>query len=119
MVPHAYAEDGSLNLISCGKTLDDQCDFYDLINLGHSVINAVIFLALILLLFMLLKAGWQYLFAGASDPGVLNKAKKSFTKIAVGIFLMLIGWLVINFVVESVVDTSKFDNPLTATSTTS
>jgi hypothetical protein len=118
MVPHAYAGDGSLNLIPCGKTLDNPCTFDHLVLLGQNVINAVIFLALILLLFMLLKAGWQYL-GSADNPAVLNKAKSSFTKIAVGIFLMLVGWLVINFIVEGVVDLEKFDNPLMgATSTT-
>jgi len=69
------------------------CNWIDLVNLFQSVILFGIYLASVVVVIVLIKTGFTMMTSGSSDE--LAKAKKSLTKILIGYFFMLAGWLLV------------------------
>lgn len=69
------------------------CSWVDLINLFQSVILFGIYLASVVVVIVLIKTGFTMMTTGSSDE--LAKAKKSLTKVLIGYFFMLVGWLLV------------------------
>jgi flagellar biosynthesis/type III secretory pathway M-ring protein FliF/YscJ len=78
-------------LQNCSKT--EGCNFTDLINLFQSVILFGIWLASLVVVFVLIKTGFKMITTGS--PNELAEAKKSMTKVLLGYFFMLAGWLLV------------------------
>ena len=69
------------------------CNWTDLVNLFQSVILFGIYLASVVVVIVLIKTGFTMMTTGSSDE--LAKAKKSLTKVLIGYFFMLVGWLLV------------------------
>ena len=85
-------------LTSCANNKDAGgniigCNWVDLVNLFQSVILFGIYLASVVVVIVLVKTGFTMMTSGSSDE--LSKAKKSLTKILIGYFFMLAGWLLV------------------------
>lgn len=90
---------GNSNAIStvlqnCSKT--EGCNFYDLVNLFQAVILFGIYLASVVVVLVLIKTGFKMITTGS--PSELAEAKKSLTKVLLGYFFMLAGWLIVKFI---------------------
>jgi len=102
-------------LVPCNgvKTADgtgNECDFNQLIILANRVIKFLLYLAIPLTTGMILYTGWLYLTANG-DTGQLEKAKKMFVPVIIGLFWIGASYILIYTVID------QFLNPnLSATS---
>ncbi len=83
-------------LTSCNPTTG--CTWVNLVSLFQSVILFGIYLASVVVLIVLIKTGFTMITTGSSTE--LANAKKSLTKILLGYFFMLAGWLLIKFILK-------------------
>ena len=94
-----------------GQIVPEECNITggcqsicDLATLANNVLNAGIYIAVFLSAVLFAWAGWLYLTgAGGSD---LNRAKEIFTNVAIGLVIILIGWLVVDVLIRTLVDAS-------------
>lgn len=84
---------GSTNAVTGGSGNLIGCNWTDLVNLFQSVILFGIYLASVVVVIVLIKTGFKMMTTGS--PEELAKAKKSLTKVLIGYFFMLAGWLLV------------------------
>jgi Type IV secretion system pilin len=72
------------------------CNWTDLVNLFQSVILFGIYLASVVVVIVLIKTGFTMMTTGSSSE--LAEAKKSLTKVLLGYFFMLAGWLLVKYI---------------------
>lgn len=87
-------------LIVCGDkevngVVQNQCGWADLVQLAIHIINFCMYLVVPLAALSFAYAGFLILSAGG-DSGKVKKGKDIFTKVAIGIFWVIAGWLVIH-----------------------
>ena len=71
----------------------------DLAQLAHNVLNTGIYIAVFLSAILFAWAGWLYLTGAAGSD--LSRAKEIFFNVAVGLVIILIGWLVVDILIRS------------------
>lgn len=72
------------------------CNWLDLVSLFQAVILFGIYLASVVVVIVLIKTGFTMMTTGSADE--LAKAKSSLTKILIGYFFMLVGWLLVKYI---------------------
>ena len=72
------------------------CTWLDLIDLFQSIILFGIYLASIVVVIVLIRTGFKIMTTGS--PSELAEAKKSLTKVLLGYFFMLVGWLLVKYI---------------------
>ncbi len=72
------------------------CDWNNLVDLFQAVILFGVYLATIVVVLVLIKTGFKMMTTGS--PEELAKAKSSLTKVLLGYFFMLVGWLLVKYI---------------------
>ncbi len=71
----------------------------DLATVAQNVLNTGIYIAVFLAAFLFAWAGWLYLTGVAGSD--LSRAKEIFFNVAVGLVIILIGWLVVDTLIKT------------------
>lgn len=84
-----------------------ECTICHLATLAQNILNAGVYIAVFLSAFLFAWAGWKYM--TSRGGGEVSKAKDVFVNVAVGLVIILGGWLVIDTLMRTVVGSdSKF-----------
>ncbi len=78
-----------------GPNAATACGVCDFATLAQNILNTAIFLAIFLCAVLFAWAGFKYLTAGG-DSGQAGAARKIFLQVAVGLIIILGGWLLID-----------------------
>lgn len=73
----------------------------DVALLAQNVLNTGIFLAIFLSAFLFAYAGWEAVTAGGNTEK-FNAARRVFTNVAIGLVVILAGWIIIDTLMKSV-----------------
>jgi hypothetical protein len=99
-------------LVSCGKgsgTADNpaalNCDFAAAIAMINTLINYLIMISMPLAAVGFAWGGWLYLTAGGESG--IEKSKKVFTSVGIGIIVILSGWLVFKLIETTFLNTNN------------
>ncbi len=87
------AEEGGF-LVPC---IGSDCDFNAFIQLGQNILNFLVMISIPLSAIAFAWAGFLYLSSGGS-PDKIKKAHDIFTKVAIGLILVLGAWLIVNLI---------------------
>jgi hypothetical protein len=77
----------------------------DIALLAQNILNTAIFLAVIISAFLFAYAGWQSLTAGG-DTEKIRSARTVFTKVLIGLLIIIGGWVVIDTLMKTVTNES-------------
>lgn len=84
----------------CAGGKPGECDWNDLISAVQKAVNWGATLAISISVVVVAYAGFVYMTSGGS-PGERAKANKMFEKVAIGIFVILCAWLIVNLITSS------------------
>ncbi len=91
---------------NCGATSADgkikECTFEDFVHLAQNVAAKIVVIGLVLSPIIFAYAGYLYLTSGG-DVGKRKTANKIFWNVAIGIFIMLLAWLIVNLIMTALV----------------
>lgn len=76
------------------------CTVCDIAQLGQNILNTAVYLAVFLSAVLFAWAGWESLTA-AGNAEKHHKAKSIFTNVAVGLIIILVGWLVVDTLIKT------------------
>ena len=95
-------------LIPCGdlKQGEPECNFSHFMQVIQNVMKFLITISASIAAALFAYAGILYITA-AGDTGKISKAHQIFKSVAIGFFIILVAWLIVETVVESIVDKSK------------
>ena len=120
MAPLAHAIDITTiwdghQLVQCGQTDPDQCNWEQFIALANRIIVFLVWLSAFLVVFAFCYAGFLYMTA-FGEMGKIEQAHSIFKTALIGFFFVLCGWLIIATVLRvlqvdtNVVNTIDFNN---------
>jgi hypothetical protein len=101
----ASAAVGIPTIVPCGGTGQSACTVCDLAKVAQNILNAGIYLAVILSAVLFAWAGFLYLTNVGNSSGVA-RAKEIFSNILIGLVIILASWLVIDIVMRTFVGAS-------------
>lgn len=105
VAPSAAFAAGIPTIVPCGGTGQPQCTVCDLAKLAQNILNAAIYLAVVLSAVLFAWAGFLYL-TNVGNAGGVTKAKEVFFNVAIGLSIILAGWLVVDIVMRAFVGAS-------------
>ena len=73
----------------------------DLAQLAQNILNDAIYIAVFLAAFLFAWAGWLYLTNSAGNS--ISRAKEIFANVAIGLVIILAGWLVVDVLMRTLV----------------
>lgn len=77
----------------------DNCDFNALISLAQNIINFLVMISVYIATGMFAYAGFLY-FTAMGDTGKIGKAHKIFGTVALGLVVILVGWLIVDTILK-------------------
>lgn len=83
------------------------CGWQQLVELARNLLNFFIYIAVPLAAIAFVYAGWLYLSA-RGNPGQITKAHGIFMNVAVGLFIVLIAWLVVDQIMKALVISGSY-----------
>ncbi len=84
-------------LVNCGKTIEDPCEFDDVVTLIHNLMNFILInLSIPIAAIMFVYAGFLMLVPGGESGSKRSKAKNIFTNAVLGLLLVVGAWLIVN-----------------------
>ncbi|OHB20152.1 MAG: hypothetical protein A2854_05080 [Parcubacteria group bacterium RIFCSPHIGHO2_01_FULL_56_18] len=87
-------------IVPCtGATGAEPCTCDHLVELAQNIMNGAIFIAVFLAAILFAYAGWLYLSNEAI--GEQQRAKSLFTNVAIGLFILLSAWLIVDVLMGS------------------
>lgn len=101
-----------MGLIICAPTIasavslvpcQDNCGFDHLVVLAQNILNFIVTMSTMVAAAMFAFAGFLYFTAGG-DKGKISKTHKIFTNTAIGIVVILVAWLLIDTILQSLTD---------------
>ncbi|MEI8062004.1 MAG: pilin [bacterium] len=100
----AIADKGSLPIVyDCStrsaSSAAGTCGWVELVTLFQQAITFAIYLASVVVFFVLLRTGFKMITSGSADE--LSEAKKSLGKVLAGYFFMLVGWLLVKYILTT------------------
>ncbi len=101
----ATAQQNVLNkVVPCdGTSLSGtECTVCHLATLAQNILNTAIYIAVFLSAILFAWAGWVYMTA-MGNMNKTTKAKKVFTNVAIGLVIILMGWLVVDTIMRTLV----------------
>lgn len=122
LFPLAYANAAPsyFPLVPCGRAGQPDCTECDLLKLGKNITDfGALFIVPIVGTLYVLIAGFLILFGGPK-PSMFAYGKKMLTNLAIGLLIIGMSWLVINFILKSLAGDSDIANEwwkITCTST--
>lgn len=96
---------GIPTIVTCGGTGQSACTVCDLAKLAQNILNAGIYLAVVLSAVLFAWAGFMYL-TNATNPSGVSRAKTLFGDVVIGLVIIVAAWLVIDIVLRSLTGTS-------------
>lgn len=84
-------------IVSCNGP---DCNWSDIITLGHNILNFIVMLSIVASGIMFAYAGWLF-FSDTGNSGNIEKGKKIFSSIVIGLVIVLVAWLVVNTILVS------------------
>ena len=81
------------------------CTVCDVVTLAQRLLNAGIYIAVFLSAILFAWAGWRYVTAGG-DSGKATQARETFTNVLIGLVIILVGWLVVDTIMKTLVNES-------------
>jgi hypothetical protein len=104
-VPTAFAQSGlPSRIVPCDGV---NCNLCHLVDLAQNLINIGIFISITLAAMTFAYAGFLYLSTGG-DVSKATTARQIFTKVAIGLAIILGAWIGVDTLMKTVVDESKF-----------
>jgi len=94
-----------------GWVYTQECNFDMLIVLVNNIINALIYLAILVAVAMFAYAGWLYL-TSAGNEGQMKQAHTIFTNAGFGFIFVLGAWLIITLILKTLVGAGPLRNLL-------
>lgn len=85
-------------VVDCG-TSGNPCDFNDFMDLIDNVLNAMIYISLMVAVAIIIKIGWKMITSGDS-PGVRTEAKNKLQSVFIGLAWVIGAWFVVNLVLS-------------------
>jgi hypothetical protein len=73
----------------------------------QNVLNVVVTLATLVMVFYIVIAGLQFIMSGSGGEA-LSKAKTRITNVVIGIVVVLVAWLLIDYVMKTIYEEGKF-----------
>jgi hypothetical protein len=86
-----------------GAKITTAPDYGCVLQVIQNVINVMVTLATILMVFYIVIAGFQFMLSGTGGEA-LSKAKTRVTNVAIGILVVLVAWLLVDFVMKTIYD---------------
>ncbi|QSH39631.1 hypothetical protein JXR01_01290 [Candidatus Kaiserbacteria bacterium] len=71
------------------------CDWGSLVTLGQNILNLIVSIAVISSAVMFAYAGWLF-FSDTGNASNVEKGKKIFGAVVIGLIIVLVAWLVVN-----------------------
>ena len=113
----------SAALVTCGKvagtgagigagsttTAAQGCGFADAVLMINNIIDYLIMIAMPLAAVAFAYAGWLHLTAG-EDTGKVDKARRIFLDVGVGVLIVLSGWLVFSLIATTFLNSNYVNN---------
>ena len=110
LIPVSFAlaqGDVSTQIVPCGSGTNF-CTLCDLVSLAQNLINIGIFITITLSAITFAVAGMKYMSSGGGDSGKATEARKMFTRVAVGLVIILGAWVGVDTLMKTVLDEQKF-----------
>ncbi len=96
-------------IVTCDGSAEHPCDFNALIIMVNRLIRLLLYLAIPLTLGMVLYTGWLYISANG-ETGQLEKAKKMFIPVLLGLFWIGASYIVVYTVLDKFVSKNLSDS---------
>ncbi len=90
-------------LVPCGGPNQEQCNFFHLIKLIQNIITWLLLISVLLGTAVMIYAGVKYMVDGGQGKSV-GEAKGLLKNVAFGFFFMLMAWLLIDWILDTVVN---------------
>lgn len=87
-------------LVFCGKTVDTQCHFNDLITLTHNIITDLVIVSTLMAVIIAVVIGFR-LITSQGNPSALSFAKNAALNLLKGYIVILVAWLIINTLITT------------------
>jgi hypothetical protein len=100
-----FTKDGNGNYTSNLDPNSVECDYNQLIITFQRLINFVLWIITPIVVGMMVYSGFKYMTAGG-DANLIADAKRMFIPIAIGIFFIMAGWLLVYTVLDKLLDTN-------------
>jgi len=104
---HAQGQNPNAIVPQCGGQGEPSCNFCFLADLIQNIINFGVYASIFVAVLMFVYAGWLYLINNG-DQGKIKKAHDIFLQVLVGVLIVLSSWLVIDTLMKTLVDDSRF-----------
>ena len=91
------------SFVNCDGTKDNPCNFDNLIATINSIINWIISIAGVIFTISCIYGGFLYMTSG-ENPGNKAKAKSVITTTLVGFVIILVSWLIVYTILNTLVD---------------
>ena len=109
----ANAQEGPIPLVRCDLTGENACTLCDLFKMVDRIIDLALFTIAPLLAVVMIAIGAFMMimaYAGSAGPETINKAKKLFASIAIGLLIIYSAWAIVYLflMVLGVVDYTGF-----------
>ena len=88
-------------IVSCNGV---DCTVCDLVTVAQNILNTAIYVSVFLAAFLFAWAGWLYLTSQVGSN--IQRAREVFFNVAVGLVIILAGWLVIDVLMRTLVGAS-------------
>jgi len=95
-------------LVPCGGPGEPECQACYLIQLGNNIIDLLVGIAAVIGAIMFAVAGLKMATSGGNESAV-SAAKQSMTNVVIGFVILLAAWLIVDTVMKTFVDQSKFE----------
>ena len=90
-------------IVPCtGATGDKPCTICHIAELAQNVLNTGIYIAVFLSAVLFAWAGFKYL-TNVANSGEISRAKEIFMNVAIGLIIILAGWLVVDTLMKTLV----------------
>lgn len=105
MPSFAFAAMGIPTIVTCGNTGQAACTVCDLAKLAQNILDAAIYLAVVLSAVLFAWAGFLYL-TNVANTGQHERAIETFRNVVIGLVIIVAGWLVVDIVMRTFVGAS-------------
>lgn len=99
-IPSVAFAAGLVSIVPCGGQGQTACTVCDLAKLAQNILNDAIYLSVFVAAILFAWAGFRLL-TSVANPGERSRAKDIFVNVAIGLIIILIGWLVIDVLMRA------------------
>jgi hypothetical protein len=104
----AHAQGPATGLVPCRGTADNPCTFQDLVGVVMKIINLLLGLSWLVAILFVFWGAWKMVTSWGNSEAV-ESGKKTFSNAIIGFFLIMVAYILLNFVVASLTGGSTLD----------